>query len=119
VPERAVGAREGAVTIMKNNRVIPYRWAGVTGLLFPLLQALIYYVRFGTLNPYAPVFDYVLFFLGGTLGGFVLIALLRRSETMAAKSSVGLAFLLGYPWPSSDRWAADCWDRWAWCSSRC
>jgi len=69
----------------------------VIGLLFPILQAMVYYVRFGILNPYAPLIDYILFFLAGTLGGLVLIALLRRSYTKTAKWSVALAFLLGTP----------------------
>lgn len=85
------------MTIMKNKREIPYWWATVLGLLFPVLQAAFYYARFGILNPYAPLIDYLLFFLGGTLGGFILIALLRRSGTKAAKWSVTLAFLLGTP----------------------
>jgi len=82
---------------MQNNHEIPYWWASVIGLHFPILQAAVYYARFGTYNPYAPLFDYVLFFLGGTLGAFILIALLRRSPTRAAKWSVSLAFLLGTP----------------------
>lgn len=82
---------------MKTNPEIPYWWAAVIGLHFPILQAVVYYARFGMRNPYAPLFDYVLFFLGGTLGAFILIALLRRSPTRAAKWSVGLAFLLATP----------------------
>jgi DMSO reductase anchor subunit len=82
---------------MKIFRELSYWWAAAIGLLFPILQALIYYIRFGILNPYAPLIDYILFFLAGTLGGLILIALLRRSETKSAKWSVSLAYLLGTP----------------------
>jgi len=82
---------------MKTNHEIPYWWATLIGLLFPVLQAVVYYARFGMRNPYATLVDYLLFFLGGTLGAFILIAFLRRSPTRASKWSVGLAFLLGTP----------------------
>jgi hypothetical protein len=67
------------------------------GLVFPLLQAGIYYFRFGTLNPYATLPDYALFFLGGALGGLILIALWRRSRTKEARRSVLVAYLLATP----------------------
>jgi hypothetical protein len=82
---------------MKKKRELSYWWAALMGLFFPILQGTIYYLRFGILNPYAGVLDYVLFFLGGALGGLILIALLRRSLTKAAKWSVLLAFLLATP----------------------
>ena len=82
---------------MKIFRELSYWWTIVIGLLFPILQGAIYYIRFGILNPYAPLIDYILFFLAGTLGGLVLIALLQRSHTKAAKWSVIVAYLLGTP----------------------
>jgi len=82
---------------MKKKREFSYWWAVLIGLFFPILQDLIYYLRFGILNPYAGLQDYVLFFLAGALGGLILIALLRRSRTNAAKWSVLLAFLLATP----------------------
>jgi len=71
--------------------------ATLIGLLFSVLQVAIYYLRFGQLNPYAPLTDYLLFFLAGSLGGLALIAFLRRSGRQAVKWSVTLAFLLGTP----------------------
>jgi hypothetical protein len=82
---------------MKMKRKLSYWWAALIGLFFPILQDLLYYIRFRILNPYAGPQDYVLFFLGGALGGTILIALLRRSPTKAAKWSVLLAFLLATP----------------------
>jgi len=83
--------------MMERKPELSYWWATLIGLLFSVLQIVIYYVRFGQLNPYAPLTDYLLFFLAGILGGLALIAFLRRSGTMAAKWSVTLAFLLGTP----------------------
>jgi hypothetical protein len=82
---------------MKTKRELSYWWAALIGLFFPVLQGAIYYFRFGIFNPYAGLLDYAMFFLGGALGGTILIALLRRSRTKAAKWSVLLAFLLATP----------------------
>jgi hypothetical protein len=82
---------------MKKKRELSYWWAALIGLVFPLLQDLLYYLRFRILNPYAGPLDYALFFLAGALGGLILIALLRRSRTTAAKWIVLLAFLLATP----------------------
>jgi hypothetical protein len=82
---------------MENKRKLAYWSAGAIGLFFPVFQVAIYYLRFGRLNPYAPLTDYALFFLAGTAGGLILIALLRRSRTKAAKWNVVIAFLLATP----------------------
>ena len=82
---------------MEKNQEFPYWWAALVGLLFPVLQGTIYYLRFGLLNPYAGFLDYFLFFLAGALGGLVLIALFQRSRTRAAKWIVLVAFLLATP----------------------
>ncbi len=82
---------------MENKQTLSYWWAALIGLLFPIAQAAIYYFRFGQLNPYATVLDYLLFFLAGALGALVLIPLLRRSRTPAARWIVLLAFLLATP----------------------
>jgi hypothetical protein len=76
---------------------ISYWWALPIGLAFPLLQALIYVLRFGQLNPYAALTDYGLFFIAGLFGGFVLIAFLRASRTPAARWMVFGAYLLATP----------------------
>jgi hypothetical protein len=66
-------------------------------MAFPLLQALIYVLRFGQLNPYAALSDYGLFFIAGLLGGLVLIAFLRASRTRAARWMVLAAYLVATP----------------------
>ena len=76
---------------------ISYWWALPIGLAFPLLQALIYVLRFGELNPYAALTDYGLFFVAGLLGGLVLIAFLRASRTPVARWLVFGAYLLATP----------------------
>jgi hypothetical protein len=82
---------------MKSKPKLSYWWAILFGLLFPVVQIGIYYFRFGRLNPYSPLLDYIMFFLTGTVGGLIFIALLRRSGTKAAQWSVTLAFLLATP----------------------
>ena len=79
------------------NKQTSYMWAIPIGLLFPLLQVAIYYMRFGELNPYAPVWDYLWFFLAGTAGILLLIFLLNRSANGAQRWAVALAFLVGTP----------------------
>jgi hypothetical protein len=76
---------------------IPYGWAALIGLLMPVLQIIIFYFRFGKFNQDSSLFDYVMFFLAGALGGLILIALLRRSRTQPAKWIVVIAFILATP----------------------
>jgi hypothetical protein len=76
---------------------ISYWWAIPIGLVFPALQALIYFLRFGGWNPYARITDYVLFFAAAALSGLVLIAFLRASLTPASRWTVLGAYLLGTP----------------------
>ena len=86
---------------MGKGRLTPHKfsywWAALIGLAFPALEAGIYYFRFGRLNPYASPQDYALFFLGGALGGLLLITLWRRGRTGAARWIVLAAFLLATP----------------------
>jgi hypothetical protein len=74
-----------------------FLWALAIGLAFPLLQVLIYFVRFGRLNPEAPLTDYLLFLLGGVLAGAGLVYFLRRSETAGTFWAVIVAFLISVP----------------------
>ncbi|MBC7876407.1 MAG: hypothetical protein H7Y59_04480 [Anaerolineales bacterium] len=76
---------------------IPYWWAALIGLLMPILQFVIFYIRFGNTNPDSSLLDYVLFFVAGTIGGLILIALLQRSKTKAARWLVLIAFILATP----------------------
>jgi hypothetical protein len=70
-----------------------FLWALAVGLVFPVLQVLIYFVRFGGLNPEAPLSDYLLFFLGGFLAGVGLIYFLRRSLVGGVMGVVGVLLL--------------------------
>jgi hypothetical protein len=74
-----------------------FLWALAIGLAFPLLQVLIYFVRFGGLNPEAPLTDYLLFLLGGVFAGAGLIYFLRRSETAGISRAVIIAFIVSVP----------------------
>jgi hypothetical protein len=76
---------------------IPYWWAILIGLLAPILQVAIYYFRFFSLNEESTALDYVMFFIAGTVGGLILIALLNRSKTKAAKWLVIIVFILATP----------------------
>lgn len=67
------------------------------GLVFPILQALIYLLRFGNLNGGAPVTDYIFFFVSGALIGLALIAALRRCETARAYRAILIGFVVGIP----------------------
>lgn len=76
---------------------IPYWWAALIGLLMLVIQVLIFYIRFGELNQEGTLLDYFVFFLAGTIGGLLLIYLLRRSKTKAANWIVIVAFILATP----------------------
>ncbi len=76
---------------------ISYVWAILIGLLMPVLQMVIFYLRFGEVNLDDSLFDYMIFFLAGTLGGLILVSFLRLSKSKAAKWSVSLAFILATP----------------------
>jgi hypothetical protein len=76
---------------------ISYWWAILIGLVFPIAQIVIYFLRFGEMNPYASILDHLWFFLAGAAGGLLLIELLRRSLTGVQKWIVAVAYLLGTP----------------------
>lgn len=69
----------------------------LVGLLSVVAQIVVFYVRFGEWNAYATVFDYILFFVAGTLGGLILIYFLNRQNSKTAWSVTLLAFLLASP----------------------
>ncbi len=74
-----------------------FLWALAVGLLFPVLQVLVFLVRFGRLDPEAPASDYLWSFLGGALIGAGLIYFLRRSETQNVFRAVIIAFVISLP----------------------
>jgi hypothetical protein len=79
------------------SKKMSYWWAVLIGLVFPILQVVIYFLRFGEMNPYAVIVDHLWFFLSGAVGALLLILLLRRSQTPVQKWIVALAYLLGTP----------------------
>ncbi|WKZ35267.1 MAG: hypothetical protein QY332_16765 [Anaerolineales bacterium] len=72
-------------------------WILLTGALSALWQVATYYLRFGQLNPHALLTDYLLFFLAGALGGWILLFFFNRQTTNKARWSVLIAFLLAFP----------------------
>jgi hypothetical protein len=74
-----------------------FLWALVIGLLFTILQVVIYFLRFNSLNPEATPSDYLFFFIGGTLIGLGLIYFLRRSENKATYRASLIGFVIGIP----------------------
>src|SRR5688500_8355185 len=74
-----------------------FLWALAVGLLFPVLQVVIFFMRFGRFDSEAPLTDYLLFFLGGALIGAGLIYFLRRSETRGTVRAVIIAFIISVP----------------------
>ena len=72
-------------------------WSVPIGLVFPVLQIAIYYLRFNEMDPYTPLLDYLWFYMAGVAGVLLLIFLLRRSRTGIQKWLVVIAFLLATP----------------------
>lgn len=80
---------------MKNK--LSYKWAFAVAIFFPLLQVLIFYLRFQTLNPEASFAEYLAFFISGLLIGLAFIYLLRRSDSVTARRGTVIGFLVGIP----------------------
>ena len=74
-----------------------FLWALAVGVAFPLLQVIIFLIRFGRLDTQAPPADYLLFFLGGAFAGVGLIYFLRRSQTRGTFRAVIVAFIISVP----------------------
>lgn len=79
------------------NKKPSFLWALAGGLLFAVLQILIFLVRFGRLDTEAALTDYLWFFLAGALIGAGLIYLLRRSENQDIFRAVLIAFVISLP----------------------
>jgi hypothetical protein len=72
-------------------------WSAAVGLISTLLQVLGYYIRFGELNEFATVPEYLAFFAAGLLGGLILIFFLNRQESSKGWWAVMIAFVLATP----------------------
>ena len=60
-------------------------WALLIGLLSLAAQIITFYVRFGRWNMISGVLDYVLFFIAGALGGWILIYFLNKQASTARR----------------------------------
>ena len=76
---------------------IPVYWAFGVGILAVTAQIITYVLRFGSWNAESPFSDYLLFFMSGALGGFVLFFFLNNQETRKGRWIVLAAFLLISP----------------------
>lgn len=74
-----------------------FLWAFAIGLLFPVLQVVIFFLRFQNINPDASFSDYLFFFITGSIIGFALIYFLRRSETRRTSNATIIGFVIGVP----------------------
>jgi len=72
-------------------------WALPVGLVSVIWQVVAYYVRFGQVNPYAEFRDYVWFFIGGSLGGLILVLFMNWQTSTRGRWSVLTAFVLATP----------------------
>jgi hypothetical protein len=67
------------------------------GILFPVLQVVIFFLRFKRWNADGPLVDYLFFYIGGTLIGLGLIYFLRRSENRTVQRATIIGFIAGIP----------------------
>jgi len=74
-----------------------WRWVLGVGLFSVAAQILLFYARFGHWNTYSSFTDYLLFFLAGALGGWILTFFLNRQFSSANRWAVWIAFLLAIP----------------------
>ena len=72
-------------------------WSGLVGLAVVALQLVIFYFRFGRWNTDAPIIDQLWVFVGGWLGGWLLITTLNKQEERAAWWSVLVGFIVATP----------------------
>lgn len=74
-----------------------FLWALAIAVAFPILQALIFFLRFQSINTESQFTDYLFFFLAGLLIGLGLVYFLRRSESTSASRGTWIGFLIGVP----------------------
>ncbi len=76
---------------------IPLYWPFLVGLLTVVYQVAAFYMRFGRWNTDSTIVDYILFFLAGSIGGWILVTFLNRQTSTAKRWVVLIAFLLATP----------------------
>ena len=67
------------------------------GLFCVAAQILLFYARFGRWNTDSSYRDYMLFFLAGALGGWMLTFFLNSQPASANRRAMWIAFLLASP----------------------
>ena len=72
-------------------------WILGVGLFSVAAQIAIFYVRFQRWNTDSTIIDYVLFFLAGALGGWILTYFLNRQTTGMQRILVLAGFLVATP----------------------
>ena len=72
-------------------------WALVVGAAFPILQGLIFFLRFQNINTESQFSDYVFFFIAGSLIGLGLVYFLRRSDSSSVFRGTWIGFISGIP----------------------
>ena len=86
-----------AKTVPAYLKRIPLYWSFLVGLLTIVYQVATFYIRFGRWNTDSSIVDYILFFLAGSIGGWVLVTFLNRQTSNAKRWVVLIAFLLVSP----------------------
>jgi len=76
---------------------IPLYFSFLVGLLTIVYQVVAFNVRFGRLNTDSSIVDYILFFLAGSIGGWILVMFLNRQASVPKRWVVLIAFLLATP----------------------
>jgi hypothetical protein len=72
-------------------------WTAAVGLLTIAGQVIWFFLRFGTWNAEATPGEFLLFFLAGGLGGWLLISFLNRQASIRQRWAVLIAFLIASP----------------------
>lgn len=79
------------------DKKVSFLWSLGVGLLFVVLSLLMFLFRFSNLNADAPISDYVVIFLAGTLIGAALVYFLRRSEQQSVFRGTLISFVVSLP----------------------
>ena len=79
------------------NKKLSFAWALVVGGAFPILQVLIFFLRFQNINTELQFADYLFFFIAGSLIGLGLVYFLRRSHSSSASRGTWVGFIIGVP----------------------
>jgi len=76
---------------------IPLYFSFLVGLRTIVYQVVAFNIRFGRINTNSSIVDYILFFLAGSIGGWILVTFLNRQTSIARRWVVLIAFLLATP----------------------